>query len=65
MSSPDYTHRQNECNDYDVNLEYKSEHAEVVSLLKTGKNDIALLPEPFVTIAMTTVENANIALKQM
>ena len=35
----------------DVNLEYKSEATEVVSALSQGQADIALLPQPFVTVA--------------
>lgn len=35
----------------DVTIEYLGEHSEVAAYLKTGKADIVMLPEPFVTIA--------------
>jgi len=35
----------------DLTIEYKSEHAEVLTLLLSGKCDAALLPQPFVTTA--------------
>ena len=42
----------------DVFVEYKSEHAEVATLIAAGEADIALLPEPNVT--STLVQNADI-----
>lgn len=36
----------------DVQVEYKSEHAELAALLAAGEADIAMLPEPFVSTAM-------------
>jgi len=36
----------------DVFVEYKSEHAELATLLASGQVDLAMLPEPFVTSTM-------------
>jgi len=36
----------------DVQVEYKSEHAELAALLASGEVELAVLPEPFVTTAM-------------
>lgn len=33
----------------DVNIEYKSEHSELASLVVSGQSKVAMLPEPFVT----------------
>lgn len=41
----------------DVTLEFKSEAAEVASVLAEDPNAIGLLPQPFVTVAMTQNEN--------
>ncbi len=46
----------------DVNLEFKSEHSDVASLLVAGEAQIALLPEPQVTSATVQSENVKIAL---
>ena len=46
----------------DVFVEYKSEHAELASLLAAGQADIAVLPQPFVTSVLTQNENVRIAL---
>ena len=46
----------------DVTIEWKSEHAESVALLAANENAIALLPQPFVTIAQTNNENIRVAL---
>lgn len=46
----------------DVDIQYKSEHAECVTALETNENAIAMLPQPFVTIAQTSNENVRIAL---
>lgn len=43
----------------DVNVEYKAEHSEVAALAASGKADICMLPEPFVT----TVTGKNPALR--
>ena len=44
-----------------VNIEYLSEHAECVTKLASGDADCALLPEPFVTTALSKVEGARVA----
>lgn len=46
----------------DVQVEYKSEHAELASLAIAGKADIAVLPEPFVTQVLMKNKSAKIAL---
>ncbi|MFA6844376.1 MAG: ABC transporter substrate-binding protein [Sphaerochaetaceae bacterium] len=46
----------------DVNIEWKSEHAECATALTTSKNGIAMLPQPFVTIALMKNSNIRIAL---
>lgn len=46
----------------DVKLEYKSEAAEVVSVLAEDENAVGLLPQPFVTVAGMQNENLRIAL---
>lgn len=48
--------------DKDLKIEYKSEHTECLSALLNDKNGIALLPQPFVTIALTKKENLRVAL---
>lgn len=46
----------------DVAIEWKSEHAECVAALSAGTADIALLPQPFVTVAQGKLENLRVAL---
>jgi len=46
----------------DVTIEWKSEHAECVAALAAGTADIALLPQPFVTVAQGKLENLRVAL---
>lgn len=46
----------------DVQVEYKTEHAELAALLALGQADLALLPQPFVTSALAQNENLRIAL---
>ncbi len=46
----------------DVFVEYKSEHAELASLLAAGQADIAVLPQPFVTSVLAQNEQVRIAL---
>lgn len=46
----------------DVNVEYKSEAAEVLAALKQGTADIAMLPQPAATKATKAVEGVRIAL---
>ncbi len=45
-----------------VTVSYLSEHSEVVTALATGNADIALLPEPFVTVALGKVADLKIVL---
>lgn len=46
----DYILKQNGIDtEKDLKIEYKTEHSELATLLTTGKVEIALLPEPFVT----------------
>lgn len=66
-STPEYGLRylleQNGLNpDKDVTVDWKSEHAECVAALAAGTADIALLPQPFVTVAQSKLENLRIAL---
>ena len=46
----------------DVNIEWKSEHAECAAALAASENGIAMLPQPFVTTAQSKNENIRIAL---
>lgn len=46
----------------DVQIEYKTEHAELAALLASGQADLALLPQPFVTGALAQNENLRVAL---
>lgn len=48
--------------DKDVTIEWKSEATEVVAHLKTNEGAIAMLPQPFVTVAQTQVADLGIAL---
>ena len=48
--------------DTDVTIDWKSEHAECVAALAPGSATIALLPQPFVTVAQTKIENLRVAL---
>lgn len=43
--------------DTDVTIEFKSEPTEVVSLMGTGECTVAMLPQPYVTVAQSKVEN--------
>lgn len=45
-----------------VDIQYKSEHTECLSALLNDKNGVALLPEPFVTTALTKSEDLRVAL---
>lgn len=42
--------------DNDLTIEFKAEPAEVVSLMATGECTVAMLPQPYVTVAQTKVE---------
>ena len=46
----------------DVNIEWKSEHAECVTALTEDPGSVALLPQPFVTTAMMKNEGIRVAL---
>lgn len=48
--------------DKDLDIQWKSEHAECVAALKTGAASVAMLPQPFVTVAGNQIEGLNIAL---
>ena len=48
--------------DRDVTIDWKSEHSECVAALATGQATIALLPQPFVTVAQTKIEGLRMAL---
>jgi NitT/TauT family transport system substrate-binding protein len=48
--------------DTDVDIEWKSEHAECLSALLAQDNAIAMLPQPFVTTAQTKSGNINVVL---
>ena len=48
--------------DTDVTIEWKSEPTEIVALMKEDKASVAMLPQPFVTVAQTQVENLRVAL---
>lgn len=66
-STPEYTLRyilsQNGVDpDNDVTIEWQSEPTAVVPLLKANDNAIAMLPQPYVTVAQSNVEGLNIAL---
>lgn len=46
----------------DVNVEWKSEHAECLSALAENEDGIALLPQPFVTVAQSKNTTLRVAL---
>ena len=48
--------------DTDVVIDWKSEHAECVAALASGAATIALLPQPFVTVAQTKIDGLRMAL---
>ena len=48
--------------DTDVTIEWKSEPTEVVSTLAAADTGIAMLPQPFVTVAQGSVEGLHIAI---
>lgn len=45
----------------DLTIEWKSEPTEVVALMKQNPGSIAMLPQPFVTVAQTNIEGLRIA----
>ncbi len=48
--------------DNDVTIEWKSEPTEVVAAMKNGGDVIAMLPQPFVTVAQTQVEGLRVVM---
>lgn len=46
----------------DVTIEWKTEPTEVVQILAQTENAIAMLPQPYVTVAQTQVENLNVVI---
>ena len=48
--------------DNDVTIDWKSEHSECVAALASGQATIALLPQPFVTVAQNKIEGLRMAL---
>ena len=46
----------------DVTIDWKSEHSECVAALASGQATIALLPQPFVTVAQNKIEGLRMAL---
>ncbi len=45
-----------------LNIEWKNEATEILPLLKTEENAIAMIPQPFVTAATTQVEGLRVAI---
>lgn len=48
--------------DNDVTIDFKSEHSECVAALASGQETIAMLPQPFATVALSKVEGSRTAL---
>lgn len=48
--------------DKDVTIDWKSEHAECVAALASGAATVAMLPQPFVTVAQGKIEGLRTAL---
>ena len=48
--------------DRDIAIDWKSEHAECVAALAAGQATIALLPQPFVTVAQSKIEGLRMAI---
>ena len=46
----------------DVTFEWKSEPAEVVALFSEMENGVAMMPQPYVTVAQTQLEDLRIAI---
>ncbi|KOF56042.1 MULTISPECIES: ABC transporter substrate-binding protein [Clostridium] len=46
----------------DINVEYKTQHADLATALAAGNTNVAVLPQPFVTTAMMKNKNLRIAL---
>lgn len=63
-STPEYilNHLLNKNNVKPTEIVYKTEHAELLSLLLAGKADVAVLPQPFVTTALSKSDELRVAL---
>ncbi len=48
--------------DEDLTIDWKSEHSECVAALASGAATIALLPQPFVTVAQNKIDTLRVAL---
>ena len=48
--------------DTGVTIDWKSEHSECVAALASGQASVALLPQPFVTVAQSKIEGLRMAL---
>ena len=48
--------------DKDVTIDWKSEHSECVAALASGAAAVAMLPQPFVTVAQGKIEGLRVAL---
>lgn len=48
--------------DNDVTIDFKSEHSECVAALASGQETIAMLPQPFATVALSKVDGSRTAL---
>ncbi len=48
--------------DNDVTIEWKSEPTEVVALLKNSESGVAMMPQPYVTVAQTQVPELKVAI---
>ncbi|MBN1624146.1 MAG: ABC transporter substrate-binding protein [Clostridia bacterium] len=46
----------------DVNIEYRTDHSELATLVELGEVDIAMLPQPFVTIVTQKNEQVELAI---
>ena len=57
-----YLLSQNGLSEEDLTIEWKNEPSEVVAAMATEDHAIAMLPQPFVTVAQTQLENLRIAL---
>ena len=57
-----YLLRENDIDpDADLTIEWKSEQSECVAALASGAADIALMPQPYVTVAQGKIENLRVA----
>jgi len=48
--------------DNDLTIEFKSEPAEIVAIMATETSSVAMLPQPYVTVAQNTVEGLKVDL---